>query len=611
MFQTKKISSRKFTLLGLLGFFLLSHSIQPTHAQSPILLNNLSYFEKPGTSWNLSGDVNLDPSNKGQLSIKPGCCILVNKVSKQDRGTDLISTLEHGDADIEFDYMMAAGSNSGVYLQGRYEIQLLDSWAVLKPSSADNGGVYERWDDKRGSGKEGYEGYAPRNNLSMAPGLWQHLKISFQAPRFNSNHVKIANAKLLKVELNGVLIHDNLELLGPTRGSLGTEVSSGPLRLQGDHGDIAFKNLKVLNYTIAPPIFSSIKYFGYTPKPKEEFDFVNRAPIVKDSSLVLTSNLDEKLFKNLVVQSTGILHIKTAGTYTFNVNMMNAAGAFKINQKIVTPFKSGNSSGKIELSIGDHSFELFYVKTNDWSKPTFSVSVMADGMREYSISDPEADMTDLVDPIYISGNPVNVVRSFMEIPNLPIITHAINVSSVNAIHYTYDMNKGAVAQIWKGDFLDATAMWHDRGNGTSKPMGAIKYFDDAYILNVLDSSNQAWNNDVSGTQFTPKGYMLDQDDLPTFKYLIYGTKVNDKIRVLADGKMVQREMTIDKPISNLYIRLAKAKLIENMGNNSFLIGDKSYYLNVEANERVFIREINGMKELLVPIQHKLTWSIIF
>ncbi len=611
MFQTQKISSRKFAPLGLLGFFLLSYSIQQLQAQNAILLNKLSYFEKPGTSWNLSAEVNLDPSNKEQLSIKPGCCILVNKRSKQDQGTDLISTLEHGDADIEFDYMMAEGSNSGVYLQGRYEIQLLDSWAVLKPGSADNGGVYERWDDKRGNGKEGYEGYAPRKNVSLAPGLWQHLKISFQAPRFNSNHIKTSNAKLLRVELNGVLIHDNLELLGPTRGSLGAEVSVGPLRLQGDHGDIAFKNIRLMNFTITPPSVSKVKYFGYKPKTKEDFDFQNRIAVVKDSSLVLTSNLNEKLFENLAVLSTGTLHIKTAGTYTFNVNMMSAVGGFKINQKLITPIGSGSNSGKIELSQGDHNFELFYAKANDWSKPTFSISAKTDGMRENPVSDPEADLTNVVDPIYVPASPVNIVRSFMEIPNQPIITHAVSVSSLYNIHYTYDMNKGALAQIWRGEFLDATPMWHERGNGTAQPMGVVKYFDDACILNVLDSSNQAWKNDASVTNFIPKGYQLDQQDLPSFKYHIYGAKVSDKIRILEEGKAIRREISVENAPTNLYIRLAKSDAIENLGNNSFLVGNKFYYLNIAASEKVFIREINGVKELLAPIQHKLTWSIIF
>jgi hypothetical protein len=71
---------------------------------------------------------------------------------------------------LKLDYMMAKGSNSGIYLQGRYEVQLLDSWGVRNPRPGDNGGIYERWDEARGKGNEGFQGHAPRHNASRAPG---------------------------------------------------------------------------------------------------------------------------------------------------------------------------------------------------------------------------------------------------------------------------------------------------------------------------------------------------------------------------------------------------------------------------------------------------------
>jgi hypothetical protein len=80
---------------------------------------------------------------------------------------------------------MATESNSGIYLQGRYEIQLLDTWGATAIRSGSNGGIYERWNESRPNGQKGYMGYAPRQNASRAPGLWQKLKISFQAPRFD------------------------------------------------------------------------------------------------------------------------------------------------------------------------------------------------------------------------------------------------------------------------------------------------------------------------------------------------------------------------------------------------------------------------------------------
>ena len=71
--------------------------------------------------------------------------------------------------------------------------------------------------------------------------------MSFQAPRFDAQGKKTANAKFLKVVHNGVTIHENVEVKGPTTASLGApERALGPLMLQGDHGPVAFRNIRMV-----------------------------------------------------------------------------------------------------------------------------------------------------------------------------------------------------------------------------------------------------------------------------------------------------------------------------------------------------------------------------
>ena len=173
---------------------------------------------------------------------------------------ELLSKFQHGDLDIEMDYMLAKGSNSGVYLQGNYEVQLFDSWGKKAAKYNDNGGIYERWDDAKPEGQKGYEGYAPRVNVAKAPGLWQHIAISYQAPRFDKAGKKISNAVFLKIELNGVTIHENIEVSGPTRGALAQDVPMGPLRIQGDHGSLAIKNIVISNFDKKPGTLSNLQY---------------------------------------------------------------------------------------------------------------------------------------------------------------------------------------------------------------------------------------------------------------------------------------------------------------------------------------------------------------
>jgi hypothetical protein len=67
----------------------------------------------------------------------------------------------------------------------------------------------------------------------------------FRAPTFNSDGNKLTNARLDRVVHNGVVIHEDVELTGPTRGGREPEVAQGPIRLQGDHGAIAYRNIRV------------------------------------------------------------------------------------------------------------------------------------------------------------------------------------------------------------------------------------------------------------------------------------------------------------------------------------------------------------------------------
>ncbi|WP_332912491.1 DUF1080 domain-containing protein [Algoriphagus boritolerans] len=151
----------------------------------------LSAFENPGGSWSEVAKVWADPMQSDPVLFSEGKgTLILNAPTKKKPGTDIITTEKFGDAEITLVYMMAPGSNSGLYLQGQYEIQLLDSWAKTEVKAGDNGGIYERWDESKPDGQKGYQGYAPRQNASKAPGVWQTLKIQFKAPRFNATGEK-------------------------------------------------------------------------------------------------------------------------------------------------------------------------------------------------------------------------------------------------------------------------------------------------------------------------------------------------------------------------------------------------------------------------------------
>jgi len=118
--------------------------------------------------------------------------------------------------------------NSGVYLQGRYEIQVLDSYGL---DGRDNecGGIYQVG--------------APMVNMCLPPLQWQTYDITFRAPRFDASGNKTEDAVVTVVH-NGVTIHDRRKLPGPTGGAMDDRISEpGGIYLQ-DHGNpVRFRNI--------------------------------------------------------------------------------------------------------------------------------------------------------------------------------------------------------------------------------------------------------------------------------------------------------------------------------------------------------------------------------
>ncbi len=197
------------------------------------------------TNWATASEIVGSQVAKEWTSVTAGAGIFHNH-GKESSG-NITSKVAHGDCRLVVEYMIPKGSNSGIYFQNRYEVQILDSYG--KPDDklihGDNGGIYHRWNEKAEKGQEGYEGTAPRSNQSKAPGEWQTFDITFVAPRFDGQGKKIKNARFSSVILNGVEIHKNVELTGPTRGGQpGAEVSSAPFQIQGDHGPVAFRKLE-------------------------------------------------------------------------------------------------------------------------------------------------------------------------------------------------------------------------------------------------------------------------------------------------------------------------------------------------------------------------------
>ena len=120
--------------------------------------------------------------------------------------------------------------NSGIYIQRRYELQITDAWGE-EPRKNLLGGIYKI--------------KAPDINPARKAGEWQIFDIDFRAARWNTNQEKTANARIT-VFLNGIRIHDNVEI--PNKTGLGRSEGPepGPIFLQDHDNPVLFRKIWIL-----------------------------------------------------------------------------------------------------------------------------------------------------------------------------------------------------------------------------------------------------------------------------------------------------------------------------------------------------------------------------
>ncbi len=206
-------------------------------------LTDLEAWKNPTGDWVIGGDAALDPTNPRKLVARPGKGVLVTGPSGKAR--DLISKKTFGDVEVHVEFLIPKRSNSGVKFEGLYEIQILDTFGATKLRGDSCGGIYPRA-ELRPTYHHIDEGIAPRVNAARPAGEWQRLDAIFLAPRFDADGKKVRNARVVRAVLNGQVIHENVELKTPTGHAWrDREKPEGPLLLQGDHGPVAFRHVRV------------------------------------------------------------------------------------------------------------------------------------------------------------------------------------------------------------------------------------------------------------------------------------------------------------------------------------------------------------------------------
>jgi hypothetical protein len=123
--------------------------------------------------------------------------------------------------------------NSGIFLHGRYEVQVLDSFDNLTYPDGQAGALYGQW--------------PPLVNAARKPGEWQSYDIVFEAPRFEG--ARLVTPAFMTVFLNGVLLHNRKELMGLTvhraLASYAAQPAEDSLVLQDHQQPVRYRNIWV------------------------------------------------------------------------------------------------------------------------------------------------------------------------------------------------------------------------------------------------------------------------------------------------------------------------------------------------------------------------------
>ena len=595
-----------------------------------ISLDDLSAFQPSSGNWTLVSEIAYDLEG-GKSKTTSGSGILLNTLQKGEN-QPLKTAFEHGDIELELEFMMPKGSNSGIYLQGRYEVQLFDSWGKQDPDFSDAGAIYQRWDDSRRPGREGFEGHPPLLNVSKAPGLWQSLRIVFRAPRFDENGKKVSNAKFISVYLNEVLVQKNVEVTGPTRGSFfEDEQPLGPLVIQGDHGGVAIRNVNYKSYGAEQVILTDMKLTSYDSIKKiQDFATANPKGTMDIDVLAHLAPASRNEFSGSI---TGTLNVPLTGDYFFNLNLawvpddtppgvINGAGVLLVDGLKVVEVDgvTGKANGSAQLTAGDHTITLNYFKTfGHWYAPSndITLTVEGKGIAQTALNTPlRAD-----DPV---GEIAVQVRDEAEMQRGFFMhqgtkhTHTMAVGEPGGANYVMDLSTGALLSVWRGQFVETTPMWYGRGETQLMlPKGAVIEFTDGPALASLSDAGQAWPSD--SVDYSYESYEVNAKGEPIVHYKIGSAQISSWISTADSGKKLVHQLQVNATDTgkNLWCKLASGSKIERLSKGLYAIDDKSYYIELNGKESPEIRSSgNGMQELILPVkwngnQGLVSYSIIW
>ncbi len=431
----------------------------------------------------------------------------------------------YSDQIISFEYMVPAGSQAGVYLQGRYEVKLgVASAGTLA------GGIN---DDT----EESFEATPPLAQASKPAGEWNQISIRFRTFRRDETFQKLANATFLEIDLNGEKVQSDAQIPYFTPGSIKQwEQYDGPLAFRAVNGPIAIRNIQV----------DHADYDGVTiPEPGQKTnadELVDQVKLGKETFAAMgciechTTKKGDTSFKtgpNLYglfqrnPQKHEIHEAASDSRFTVEANLSYAKRSIRTPAVELAIASQGPNAGKPYLPImvpysedtlSDAKVDAIYrylstLNDNDQRGP-IEVLVTKDGPTQY---DPFEDKNEI-----LVFDRTRIQRGSMR----DVSGRSIHVGLPIGLNYTFDPRTLTIEKIWQGGFLNAAGEWENRGGSGFEPgyeNKEISLPENKGLITPLDASGETIDFSFKEAVF---------QDFETIKKSLYNEK--DHLELLSE-----------------------------------------------------------------------------
>lgn len=481
---------------------------------------------------------------------------------------------EHGVLTVAFSIKLSQDAHARLLIAGRHAVEL--------PSLVVDG-IQDREMD-----------------IALNTGVYQDLEVAYLPARED------APALLAALYLNGNLVYYQRPL--PTVES---DAGEG-LKIELQEGTATVENLRTQNQAGRSSSLTSdgtvvlnlplIRYEYYPIDGSPDFvnDLGSRTPTKEGYISRFDLPAIREQPQDYAVRFSAELDIPQAGEYTFTV-LTPAKARLYIDDRLVVDANgaedSWQSEGGIELSEGSHQFRIDHYQDVGWNRinltytgPNGEVAPLNDMTEGRSIARP---VVDEVVALETDDRPY-LLRSFLNFPPTRVYdytekrTHVVSVGEADGPHYSYDLRAGNLLQVWRGDFLDVSQMWVDRGQPqTARALGAVTAFDGK---SGWSSEVDQWGDTLA--ELRHLRYELSDSGQPTFIFGEDDVEVSDRILPNPSGGLT-RTLRYREGGEQRFAQLAAARTIRELGPGTFELRGPGVNLEVTDMAAGGLRLLRG------------------